>query len=156
MRLLCRRWTRHGSPPCCWCRVWLCWRLDSSTCTALSSAFCPRRRCATRLWLLQTHSLASGKVTRWLQRAFCRGITFAMFDFLSLFPPDSECSAVFHKGGARLILCGKSWEKLEELADDLEKHSDPTKVAWCLNEREGICTCKVCTTHWCGQGEAHV
>ncbi|XP_075871862.1 dehydrogenase/reductase SDR family member 7C-B-like isoform X2 [Nelusetta ayraudi] len=39
-----------------------------------------------------------------------------------------ECSAVFHKGGARLILCGKSWEKLEELADDLEKTSDPTKT----------------------------
>lgn len=35
---------------------------------------------------------------------------------------------MFHKGGARLILCGKSWEKLEELADDLEKTSDPTKV----------------------------
>uniref|UniRef100_A0A4W6E6Y9 Dehydrogenase/reductase (SDR family) member 7Ca n=1 Tax=Lates calcarifer TaxID=8187 RepID=A0A4W6E6Y9_LATCA len=26
-----------------------------------------------------------------------------------------ECAGVFHKGGARLILCGKSWEKLEEL-----------------------------------------
>lgn len=50
-----------------------------------------------------------------------------MFDILSLFP-NAECSAVFHKGGARLILCGKSWEKLEELADDLEKTSDPTKV----------------------------
>lgn len=37
---------------------------------------------------------------------------------------------MFHKGGARLILCGKSWEKLEELADDLEKTSDPTKVRW--------------------------
>lgn len=41
----------------------------------------------------------------------------------------AECSAVFHQGGARLILCGKSWEKLEELADDLEKTSDPTKVS---------------------------
>uniref|UniRef100_A0A3B4G0M9 Dehydrogenase/reductase SDR family member 7C-B-like n=1 Tax=Pundamilia nyererei TaxID=303518 RepID=A0A3B4G0M9_9CICH len=30
-----------------------------------------------------------------------------------------ECAGVFHKGGARLILCGKNWEKLEELADDL-------------------------------------
>ncbi|KAF0033242.1 hypothetical protein F2P81_015532 [Scophthalmus maximus] len=37
-----------------------------------------------------------------------------------------ECSGVFHKGGARLILCGKSWEKLEELADDLANASDPT------------------------------
>ncbi|KAL7378876.1 hypothetical protein ABVT39_020117 [Epinephelus coioides] len=37
-----------------------------------------------------------------------------------------ECAGVFHKGGARLILCGKSWEKLEELADELANASDPT------------------------------
>lgn len=37
-----------------------------------------------------------------------------------------ECAGVFHKGGARLILCGKSWEKLEQLADDLANVSDPT------------------------------
>uniref|UniRef100_A0A3P9HF75 Dehydrogenase/reductase (SDR family) member 7Ca n=2 Tax=Oryzias latipes TaxID=8090 RepID=A0A3P9HF75_ORYLA len=37
-----------------------------------------------------------------------------------------ECAGVFHRGGARLILCGKSWEKLEELADDLTDGSDPT------------------------------
>ncbi|KAK5855835.1 hypothetical protein PBY51_007476 [Eleginops maclovinus] len=37
-----------------------------------------------------------------------------------------ECADVFHKRGARLILCGKSWEKLEELADDLSNASDPT------------------------------
>ncbi|XP_029364801.1 dehydrogenase/reductase SDR family member 7C-B isoform X2 [Echeneis naucrates] len=36
-----------------------------------------------------------------------------------------ECAGVFHRGGARLILCGKSWEKLEELADDLSNTSDP-------------------------------
>lgn len=37
-----------------------------------------------------------------------------------------ECAGEFHKGGARLILCGKSWEKLEELNDDLANASDPT------------------------------
>ncbi|XP_043957225.1 dehydrogenase/reductase SDR family member 7C-B-like isoform X5 [Gambusia affinis] len=36
------------------------------------------------------------------------------------------CAGVFHRGGARLILCGKNWEKLEELADELENASDPT------------------------------
>ncbi len=46
------------------------------------------------------------------------------FDFLN-----AECAGVFHRGGARLILCGKSWETLEELADDLEKASDPTVVS---------------------------
>jgi len=40
-----------------------------------------------------------------------------------------ECAAVFHKGGARLILCGQSWEKLEELADELANVSDPTAVS---------------------------
>lgn len=126
MWLLCRRWTRHGWPPCSWYHVWSCWRLDSSTCTAQSSACCPRPRCATRWWWSPTRFLDSGKVTwRLRKNLFSSGLTFAIFDILSLFP---ECSAVFHKGGARLILCGKSWEKLEELADDLEKTSDPTKV----------------------------
>ncbi|RVE69925.1 hypothetical protein OJAV_G00082860 [Oryzias javanicus] len=37
-----------------------------------------------------------------------------------------ECAGVFHGGGARLILCGKSWEKLEELSDELASASDPT------------------------------
>ncbi|KAM7371445.1 hypothetical protein PAMP_008689 [Pampus punctatissimus] len=37
-----------------------------------------------------------------------------------------ECASVFHKGGARLILCGKNWEKLEELADDLANAADPS------------------------------
>ncbi|XP_061702150.1 dehydrogenase/reductase SDR family member 7C-B-like isoform X2 [Syngnathoides biaculeatus] len=38
----------------------------------------------------------------------------------------NECSGIFHKGGARLILCGKSWEKLQELSDDLLDTSDPS------------------------------
>ncbi|XP_036069002.1 dehydrogenase/reductase SDR family member 7C-B isoform X3 [Oryzias melastigma] len=37
-----------------------------------------------------------------------------------------ECAGVFHRGGARLVLCGKSWEKLEELSDELASASDPT------------------------------
>lgn len=51
--------------------------------------------------------------------------------FLCLFGGivNEECAGVFHKGGSRLILCGKSWEKLEELADDLANASDPTVVS---------------------------
>uniref|UniRef100_A0A669Q2W4 Dehydrogenase/reductase SDR family member 7C n=1 Tax=Phasianus colchicus TaxID=9054 RepID=A0A669Q2W4_PHACC len=30
-----------------------------------------------------------------------------------------ECSRVFHSGGARLVLCGRTWEKLEALYDAL-------------------------------------
>lgn len=47
---------------------------------------------------------------------------------LSFFFVNEECAGVFHRGGARLILCGKSWEKLEELADDLGNGSNPTEV----------------------------
>ncbi|CAL8286301.1 unnamed protein product [Boreogadus saida] len=37
-----------------------------------------------------------------------------------------ECASVFHRGGARLILCGRSWEQLEGVADELSASSDPT------------------------------
>ncbi|XP_060748820.1 dehydrogenase/reductase SDR family member 7C-B [Tachysurus vachellii] len=36
-----------------------------------------------------------------------------------------ECAKLFHKRGARLILCGKNWEKLEALAQQLVNESDP-------------------------------
>ncbi|XP_076122659.1 dehydrogenase/reductase SDR family member 7C-B [Alosa pseudoharengus] len=38
----------------------------------------------------------------------------------------NECAKVFHKGGARLVLCGKSWEKLDTLAEQLANDCDPT------------------------------
>ncbi|KAJ7987896.1 hypothetical protein DPEC_G00331340 [Dallia pectoralis] len=38
----------------------------------------------------------------------------------------SECARLFHKGGARLILCGTSWDKMESLYDTLTSGSDPT------------------------------
>ncbi|XP_041943298.1 dehydrogenase/reductase SDR family member 7C-B [Alosa sapidissima] len=38
----------------------------------------------------------------------------------------NECAKVFHKGGARLVLCGKSWEKLDTLAEQLANNCDPT------------------------------
>ncbi|XP_062389178.1 dehydrogenase/reductase SDR family member 7C-B [Sardina pilchardus] len=37
----------------------------------------------------------------------------------------NECAKVFHKGGARLVLCGKSWEKLDALAEQLAEDCDP-------------------------------
>ncbi|XP_053095259.1 dehydrogenase/reductase SDR family member 7C-B isoform X2 [Pangasianodon hypophthalmus] len=37
----------------------------------------------------------------------------------------NECAKLFHKRGARLILCGKNWEKLEALAQQLVNESDP-------------------------------
>ena len=46
-------------------------------------------------------------------------------DFFSLRP---ECAHLFHKGGARLILCGTSWDKLESLYDSLTNDADPREV----------------------------
>ncbi|XP_074081205.1 dehydrogenase/reductase SDR family member 7C isoform X2 [Macrotis lagotis] len=39
-----------------------------------------------------------------------------------------ECSRLFHAGGARLVLCGKNWEKLEVLYDALLSVADPSKT----------------------------
>ncbi|XP_040484162.1 dehydrogenase/reductase SDR family member 7C isoform X3 [Ursus maritimus] len=38
-----------------------------------------------------------------------------------------ECARVFHAGGARLVLCGKNWERLEILYDALISVADPSK-----------------------------
>ncbi|XP_053426478.1 dehydrogenase/reductase SDR family member 7C isoform X1 [Nycticebus coucang] len=39
-----------------------------------------------------------------------------------------ECARVFHTGGARLVLCGKNWERLEVLYDGLISVADPSKT----------------------------
>ncbi|XP_006177009.1 dehydrogenase/reductase SDR family member 7C isoform X1 [Camelus ferus] len=38
-----------------------------------------------------------------------------------------ECARVFHTGGSRLVLCGKSWERLQSLYDALSSVADPSK-----------------------------
>ncbi|KAF3854067.1 hypothetical protein F7725_014755 [Dissostichus mawsoni] len=40
----------------------------------------------------------------------------------------TECAHLFHKGGARLILCGNTWDKLESLYDQLTDDSDPSQT----------------------------
>ncbi|KAM4692040.1 dehydrogenase/reductase SDR family member 7C [Rhinophrynus dorsalis] len=39
-----------------------------------------------------------------------------------------ECSRVFHSAGARLVLCGKTWDKLEALHDALISVADPSET----------------------------
>ncbi|KAK7938382.1 hypothetical protein WMY93_001708 [Mugilogobius chulae] len=36
-----------------------------------------------------------------------------------------ECAGLFHRGGARLILCGRDWDQLEALEEELSRASDP-------------------------------
>lgn len=40
----------------------------------------------------------------------------------------NELSVLFHRGGARLILCGTSWDKLESLYDTLTTDADPRET----------------------------
>lgn len=40
----------------------------------------------------------------------------------------TELSVLFHRGGARLILCGTSWDKLESLYDTLITDADPRET----------------------------
>ncbi|XP_063338257.1 dehydrogenase/reductase (SDR family) member 7Cb [Pelmatolapia mariae] len=40
----------------------------------------------------------------------------------------TECARLFHKGGARLILCGTGWDKLESLYDSLTTDADPRET----------------------------
>ncbi|XP_072523762.1 dehydrogenase/reductase (SDR family) member 7Cb [Salminus brasiliensis] len=40
----------------------------------------------------------------------------------------SECARLLHEGGARLVLCGPSWDKLESLYDSLCSGADPSKT----------------------------
>lgn len=40
----------------------------------------------------------------------------------------SELSGLFHRGGARLILCGSSWDKLDSLYDSLTTDADPRET----------------------------
>ncbi|KAM4716804.1 dehydrogenase/reductase SDR family member 7C-B isoform 2-T3 [Anableps anableps] len=65
-----------------------------------------------------------GAIVSLLSKTSVRNKVVVITDALS--GVGKECAGVFHKGGARLILCGKSWEKLEELADELANASDPT------------------------------
>ncbi|XP_024604238.1 dehydrogenase/reductase SDR family member 7C isoform X3 [Neophocaena asiaeorientalis asiaeorientalis] len=39
-----------------------------------------------------------------------------------------ECARVFHTSGARLVLCGKNWERLQSLHDALISVADPSKT----------------------------
>lgn len=66
---------------------------------------------------------------RLLERADVLFLMTTTHDVFCPFHSTEVCASVFHRGGARLILCGKSWEKLEELAGDLADSSDPSVVS---------------------------
>ncbi|RXN00802.1 Dehydrogenase/reductase SDR family member 7C [Acipenser ruthenus] len=64
------------------------------------------------------------EITRLMSKSAVRNKVVVITDAVS--GMGKECSRVFHAGGARVILCGKSWEKLEALYDTLNSATDPS------------------------------
>ncbi|XP_018617208.1 dehydrogenase/reductase (SDR family) member 7Cb [Scleropages formosus] len=64
------------------------------------------------------------EVLRFMSKSVVRNKVVVITDATS--GVGSECARLFHKRGARLILCGKSWDKLESLSDALSSASDPS------------------------------
>ncbi|XP_051968854.1 dehydrogenase/reductase SDR family member 7C-A-like isoform X1 [Xyrauchen texanus] len=66
------------------------------------------------------------KVMRFMSKSMVLNKVVVITDAIS--GMGSECARLFHEGGARLVLCGPSWDKLESLHDSLCSGSDPSKT----------------------------
>ncbi|XP_073712928.1 dehydrogenase/reductase SDR family member 7C-B [Misgurnus anguillicaudatus] len=85
----------------------------------------------TPVWLVTTVVLITAAVfylyslmLRHLAKTTVKNKVVLITDSLSAL--GKECAKLFHTSGARLILCGNNWEKLEDLAEQLTDESDPT------------------------------
>ncbi|KAM6951469.1 dehydrogenase/reductase (SDR family) member 7Cb [Aplochiton taeniatus] len=63
------------------------------------------------------------EILQYMSKSMVRNKVVAITDAVS--GVGSECAHILHKGGARLILCGHSWDKLESLYDSLTAGADP-------------------------------
>ncbi|XP_043106777.1 dehydrogenase/reductase SDR family member 7C-B isoform X1 [Puntigrus tetrazona] len=86
---------------------------------------------ASSVWLLLSGVLLAAAIfclysliLRHLVKTTVRNKVLLITDSLSTL--GHECAKLFHAGGARLILCGSNWEKLETQAERLMSESDPT------------------------------
>lgn len=66
------------------------------------------------------------KVMQFMSKSLVRNKVVVITDAVS--GVGTECTHLFHEGGARLILCGTSWDKLESLYDSLTNDSDPSET----------------------------
>lgn len=66
------------------------------------------------------------EVMRFMSKSMVRNKVVVITDAVS--GMGSECARLFHAGGARLVLCGPSWDKLESLYDSLCSGSDPSQT----------------------------
>lgn len=87
----------------------------------------------TTVWLMPAVVLITAAVfhlyrlmLRYLAKTTVRNKVVLITDSLSAL--GNECAKLFHSGGARLILCGNNWERLETLVEQLTDESDPTTM----------------------------
>nr|XP_020442675.1 dehydrogenase/reductase SDR family member 7C [Monopterus albus] len=66
------------------------------------------------------------EVIHFMSRSLVRNKVVVITDAVS--GVGTECAHLFHKGGARLILCGTTWDKLESLYDSLTNEADPRET----------------------------
>ncbi|XP_056286314.1 dehydrogenase/reductase (SDR family) member 7Cb [Pseudoliparis swirei] len=66
------------------------------------------------------------KVMHFMSKSLVRNKVVVITDAVS--GVGTECAHLFHKGGARLILCGSSWDKLESLYNYLTDDADPRET----------------------------
>nr|XP_020482266.1 dehydrogenase/reductase SDR family member 7C-A-like [Labrus bergylta] len=66
------------------------------------------------------------EVMRYMSKSLVKNKVVVITDAVS--GVGTECAHLFHKGGARLILCGASWDKLESLYDSLTNDADPRET----------------------------
>ncbi|KAK7123226.1 hypothetical protein R3I94_020123 [Phoxinus phoxinus] len=66
------------------------------------------------------------EIMRFMSKSTVRNRVVVITDAVS--GMGSECARLLHAGGARLVLCGPSWDKLESLYDSLSSGSDPSNT----------------------------
>ncbi|XP_014328850.1 dehydrogenase/reductase SDR family member 7C-A-like [Xiphophorus maculatus] len=66
------------------------------------------------------------EVLQFMSKSLVRNKVVVITDAVS--GAGAECAHLFHKAGARLILCGTTWDKLESLYDSLTTDSDPRET----------------------------
>ncbi|XP_066522437.1 dehydrogenase/reductase (SDR family) member 7Cb [Hoplias malabaricus] len=66
------------------------------------------------------------EITQFMSKSIVRNKVVVITDAVS--GMGSECARLLHEGGARLVLCGLSWDKLESLSDSLCNEADPSKT----------------------------
>ncbi|XP_068162370.1 dehydrogenase/reductase (SDR family) member 7Cb [Antennarius striatus] len=66
------------------------------------------------------------QIMQFMSKSLVRNKVVVITDAVSVL--GTECAHLFHKAGARLILCGSCWDKLESLYNTLTNDADPRET----------------------------